>query len=141
MQTLPYVYGTHNARLADINFREAGVGKSRLETALSLGMRFQGVPEISLQEGIEYARAFLRRCWFDAKRTIRGRDALVSYHRDYDDDARMFKTNPDHDWASNGSDAFRYLAVGHRTSPAKTDVPIEIKTYDPESMSVQWLAT
>jgi phage terminase large subunit len=109
----PYIYGTHNAP-HDIKVRELGSGRSRLETAASLGIAFEIVPDIDRMDGIDAARAFIGRCWFDAKKTEQGRAALVSYHKEWDEKRRVFKSTPYHNWASNGADAFRYLAVGHR---------------------------
>jgi hypothetical protein len=140
LQERPYVYSRHHAP-HDIEVRELGSGRSRKETAASLGIVFDVVPNLALEDGIEAARSLIARCWFDSHRCERGLNALASYHKAYDDKARDWKSYPAHDWSSHAADAFRYLAVGHKTSPAKTDVPIEIKTYDPESMSVQWLAT
>jgi hypothetical protein len=140
LQERPYVYSRHHAP-HDIEVRELGSGRSRKETAASLGIVFDVVPNLALEDGIEAARSLIARCWFDQDRCERGLNALASYHKAYDDKARDWKSYPAHDWSSHAADAFRYLAVGHKTSPVKTDVPVEIKTYDPESMSVQWLAT
>ncbi len=119
LQGLPYVYGEHHGRIQDINFREVGSGKSRLETARALALNFVPVPEIGLQEGIEAARVFMDRCWFDAKRTERGRRALISYHRTYDAKRKCFSSQPYHDWSSNAADSYRYLAVGHKVAAPK----------------------
>ena len=67
-------------------------------------------------DGIDAARAFIARCWFDAATTERGRLALVSYHKTWDEKRKCFGSHPFHDWSSNGADAFRYLAVGHKTT-------------------------
>lgn len=115
MQAKPYVYATHNAP-HDIQVRELGSGKSRLETAASLGIRFAIVPNIDRMDGIDAARAFIARCWFDAVNTERGRLALISYHKTWDEKRKTFSATPYHDWSSNGADAFRYLAVGHKTA-------------------------
>ena len=109
-----YTYGTHNAP-HDIQVRELGSGKSRLETAAALGIKFEIVPNIALQDGIDAARLFIARVWFDRDKTERGRNALVSYHKTWDEKRKMFLAQPYHDWSSNGADGFRYLAVGHKT--------------------------
>lgn len=116
LQDRGYVYGSHNAP-HDIKVRELGTGRSRLEIAAALGIRFQVVPDIGLMDGIDAARAFLPRCWFDRVKTERGRLALTSYRKVWDEKRRVFQSGPLHDWASNGCDAFRYLAVGHKATP------------------------
>ncbi len=117
LQDRGYTYqgGTHNAP-HDIQVRELGSGKSRIEVGADLGIRFNVVPNIGKQDGIDAARAFLPRCRFDREKTSRGRDALMSYHRVWDDRRKAFSDQPYHDWSSNGADAFRYLAVGHKTA-------------------------
>lgn len=118
LQSRGYVYTTHNAP-HDIMARELGTGRSRLETAESLGIKFRVVPNIGVADGIDAARAFLSRCWFDRTKTETGRSALVSYRKTWDEKRKVFSTHPYHDWASNSADAFRYLAVGHKTAQAK----------------------
>ncbi len=115
-----YSYGTHWAP-HDISVRELGSGKSRLETAAGFGLRFQVTPRIhgqvgvELEEGIAAARLIFPRCWFDADKCKAGLEALQHYRRDYNQRLNEFKATPVHDWASHGADAFRGLAVRHRT--------------------------
>jgi hypothetical protein len=138
LQEKPYVYSSHHAP-HDIQVRELGSGRSRKEIAQSLGIVFQVVPNIKVEDGIEAARSILSRCWFDLSKCQRGLDALASYHKAYDDKLKDWKSYPQHDWSSHGADAFRYLAVGHKTAPVKTQEPIEIITYDKESMNLSWM--
>jgi hypothetical protein len=119
-----YVYGSHNGP-HDLAGREWGaVGNdrrplSRIESAKQHGVDFRLVPNITVQSGIDTARGFFARCVFDAERCEEGLNALESYQKDWDDKARQFKSYPRHDWSSHGSDAFRYLAVGHRITVQK----------------------
>jgi hypothetical protein len=111
-----YTYGVHTAP-HDIQVKELGSGRSRLETAQSLGIRFGVAPNIPIEDGIHAARMLLPRCWFDATRCAKGLEALQHYRRDYNSRLNEFKAVPVHDWASHGADAFRYLAV--RQQPPK----------------------
>ena len=113
LQAKGYVYGQHHGP-HDIQVRELGTGRSRLETAAALGIKFEVVANIPVADGIDAARAMIGRCWFDRDKTERGRNALASYHKTWDDKRKCFSTTPYHDWSSNGSDAFRYLSVGHK---------------------------
>lgn len=141
LQGKPYVYSKHHAP-HDIEVRELGSGRSRKETAFSLGIVFQVVPNLPIEDGIEAARSILARCWFDKEKCERGLNALSSYHKAYDDKLRDWKSHPQHDWSSHAADAFRYLAVGHKTTTAKAKPPlIEIFHYEPESQAVSWLGT
>jgi hypothetical protein len=109
-----YTYGEHWAP-HDIRVRELGTGKSRLETARGLGLNFKVGRNLKLEEGIHAARLFFRRCWFDEIHTRVGRESLQHYRRDYNARLQEFTATPVHDWASHGADAFRGLAVRHRT--------------------------
>lgn len=108
-----FVYGYHHGP-HDLAVRELGTGKSRIETAQSLGLNFRIVPKLSVQDGIEAARRILPKCWFDETRCIHGLNALRSYHCEYDEKNKVFKKRPKHDWSSHAADAFRYFAVGHK---------------------------
>lgn len=122
LQERGYVYGQHNGP-HDIQVRELGSGRSRIETARGLGLAFRVVQKIPLMDGIEASRSFLSRCWFDREKTERGRLALTSYRKVWDEKRRVFQSQPYHDWASNGADAYRTLAVGHRLSPHRQEKP------------------
>jgi phage terminase large subunit len=69
------------------------------------------VPNLSLQDGIQASRMALKRSWFDAERCLDGIECLRQYQREYDEDRKVFRDKPRHDWTSHGSDAFRMLAV------------------------------
>jgi len=116
-----YAYGTHWAP-ADIQVRELGSGRSRMEAAQQLGIRFQVVPNLPIEDGIHAVRLLFPRCWFDEIRTHRGLEALQHYRWDYNARLREFKSRPLHDWASHGADAFRYFAL--RQTPPKDKRPV-----------------
>lgn len=109
-----YTYGQHWAP-HDIAVRELGSGRSRLETAVSLGIRFNICPNIPIEDGIHAARMLFSRCYFDAQRCKAGLEALQHYRRDYNTRLNEFKPTPVHDWSEHGASAFRYLAVRHQT--------------------------
>jgi phage terminase large subunit len=111
LQEKGYIYGTHNAP-HDIAVKELGTGVSRLETAEKLGIKFKIVKNISIDDGINAVRTLLPRCWFDKEKTKQGWNALVNYHKEYDENRKQYKNTPYHDWSSHAADAFRYLAVG-----------------------------
>lgn len=114
----PYVYAAHHAP-HDIKVRELGTGKSRLEVAESLGIKFDIVPDIPIDDGIQAVRGILSRCWFDGEKCDRGLGALRSYHKEYDEVRKDFKNHPEHDWSSHGADAFRYFTVGFKEPKKK----------------------
>lgn len=113
-----YSYGTHWGP-HDIQVKEFGSGRSRIEAAHTLGLMFQIAPNISIDDGIHAVRMLLPRCYFDATKCKAGLEALQHYRRDYNTRLNEFKVVPVHDWASHGADAFRYLAVRQRTPMPK----------------------
>lgn len=106
----PYTYGAHVAP-HDIVVRELNNGKSRKETAFSLGVDFQVAPKLGVMDGIESVRNMIPKCWFDEEKTKKGLEALLQYRSKYDEKKRIWSEKPLHDWTSHAADAFRYGAV------------------------------
>ncbi len=109
LQERGYLYGTHWGP-HDIQVRELGTGKSRLEVAANLGISFDVVPDIGLKDGIDAARMTIPRCWFDRTKCAQGLDALRQY-REKVDEKRGISFGPLHDWSSHAADGFRYACV------------------------------
>jgi hypothetical protein len=110
-----YVYRTHwlphDARAKTL----ASGGKSIIEQ-LSVKIPLENmkiVPSLSLQDGIQATRLALMRSWFDSK-CEDGIECLRQYQREYDEDKKVFRDKPRHDWTSHGADAFRMLAIAWR---------------------------
>lgn len=122
-------FGQHYAP-HDIRVREMTTGKSRLEVARKMGINFQVVPQMPLQDGIQAVRNILPRCWFDLERTKLGMRALRNYRREWDEVKNVFKKQPLHDWSSHGSDAFRYFAVSHKDKAKTHNQPIQAGSWD-----------
>ncbi|MBX7146784.1 MAG: terminase family protein [Alphaproteobacteria bacterium] len=106
-----YNYGTHFLP-HDINVRELGTGKSRLETLKSYGIKIEIIPKLSFEDGINAAKIILPRCWFDDTKCTKGLNALRLYRQQWDDQRQIFYPNPVRDWTTHAADAFRYLALG-----------------------------
>jgi hypothetical protein len=131
-----YTYGTHWAP-HDIQVRELASGRSRLEAAASLGIRFQVTPTVPLEDGIHAARMLFPRCWFDQEKCKAGLEALQHYRRDYNTRLNEFKPTPVHDWSSHGADAFRYLATRQKT-PAEKQKTVMAPRYN--SGGTAWMS-
>lgn len=109
-----YVYGKHYPP-HDIAVRELGTGKSRKETAASLGLRFEEPQApLAVTDGIQAARLFLAKCWFDETKAAKGIEALRNYRKSFNTRLNEFTGTPVHNWASHGADAFRGLAVRYQ---------------------------
>jgi len=117
-------YLPHDARAKTM----ASGGKSTIEQ-LSDKIPLESlkiVPNLSVQDGIQATRMALTRAWFDLEKCEQGIECLRQYQREYDDDKKMFRDKPRHDWASHGADAFRMLAVAWREQEKieAVDMPI-----------------
>lgn len=134
-----YTYGSHWAPF-DIEVRELGSGRTRLETAKSLGIKFRIVPQVGVEDGIHAARMLFPRCWFDETRCRAGIEALLHYRRDYNTRLNEFKATPVHNWASHGADAFRYLAVSQQPPKDKARPRHVSGAYGSDRTDHGWLA-
>ena len=112
-------YGDHYAP-HDMSHKEfGGDAKSRAQMAregFDIGgevysVNFVVLKIMGVDEGVELVRETLPRCCFDEDKTADGVKCLESYRKEWDDRLGCWKDRPLHDWASHGSDAFRYLAM------------------------------
>lgn len=106
----PYIYGKHFAP-HDIKAKEMTTGKSRLETARGLGLPFEVVPDIGVQNGIDAGRVLFSKLWVDKEKCKDWLKLIPQYTKEYDEEKKIFKNSPLHDWTSHGADEYRYAAV------------------------------
>ena len=110
LQEKGYVYGGHFAP-HDIRVRELGSGKSRLEMAKSLGIDFEIVPNLHINDGINAVRMRFNTLWIDEKRCVQFLKAIALYRKEWNEKMGEFKPKPLHDWTSHAADMLRYWAV------------------------------
>ena len=122
-----YAYSRHVAP-HDIQARELGTGKSRLEVANELGIDFEVAPKLEVDHGIESVRNYLPHCYFDREKCKVGLDALRQYRKQWDDKNQVFKNKPLHDWCSHAADAFRYGCVHDPIDTTEWNKPIYVDT-------------
>lgn len=99
-------YLPHDAAHERLGMNSGSIGKQ---------LKDMGIPNKILQIGsraarIEIGRALLKECYIDDSKCKDGIHALLNYQYEWDDIRQMFKKEPLHDWASDGADAFGYLA-------------------------------
>ena len=109
----------------DIQVRELGTGKSRLEVLQEAGLNCRVVPKLGIDDGIQAVRRMLPRCWFNTK-VKDAVDLLRNYRRTYDEKRDVFFDKPLHDFTSHAADSFRYLAVGLDERDDGWNKPLEI---------------
>jgi len=106
----PYIYGKHFAP-HDIKVREFTTGKSRLEIASGLGIDFDIIPNLPIEEGIERAKLMSSRLWVDKEKCNKWIDLISQYKRKWIENKGMFSDKPDHDFTSHAADEFRYASI------------------------------
>lgn len=129
-----YRYGKFNAP-HDIRAREWGTGKSRVNSAKDLGIKFAIGPKLRISSGIEQVRRILGICIFDeagcsqklGNHTV-GISSLEHYRKEWNEKLGAYRNEPLHDWASHGADAFRTLGVLHKFVPLSAALISEAKS-------------
>ena len=124
LQSRGYAYDYHILP-HDVEVKELGTGKSRLETLDGMGVRpIEIAPKLRVDDGIQQVRMMLDRVWFDEKKCDRGIEALRQYQRDFDEKGKTWRGRPMHDWTSHGADAMRYFAVGWKQQSDSWGEPV-----------------
>jgi hypothetical protein len=122
IESKPYRYGghwlPHDAKAKTL----ASGGKSIQEMVHARLRKTAIVPDLSLQDGIQAARAMFPRTWFDYS-CEDGLEALRQYQREYNEDRKVFRERPRHDWTSHYADAFRMMAIAWREERAEEKPP------------------
>lgn len=111
LQKKGYAYGKHIAP-HDIMVHEYTSGMTRQSSARKMGINLIPAPKVEIIPGIDAARGILNRCYFDEVKCEKGIKALENYKKDWDEKHACWRSQPLHNWASHGSDAFRTLATG-----------------------------
>jgi hypothetical protein len=110
LSTKEYTYGKHFAP-HDIAVKEWGSGLTRIEKARQLGLKFQTVSNVSIQDGIESLRSSFAKIWIDEKNCSQLIKALENYRQEYDAKRKIYKPHPLHDYSSHFADCARYMAL------------------------------
>jgi len=126
LQRRPYIYGdTWLPHDADNELLASE--RTIAQQARAAGFKVRITPKTSIAVGINAARTIFANCWFDLEKCADGIQCLRNYRYDVDPDTQQYSTQPLHDWASHGADAFRYFAVAikepKKKAPKSDDMP------------------
>ncbi len=116
----PYRYGIWMAP-HDIMVHEYTSGKTRLETARDMGIKFQVGKQISKESQIENSRRIFGICVFDEVECDEGLKAMEAYRKEWDEKRGTYRNKPYHDWASNAADAFHTFSCHHDWNPLQIE--------------------
>lgn len=120
----------------DAKAKTLQTGRSTVEQFLAQDFIIRIVPHLGVQHGIDAVRKILPSCKIDQNKCFAGVEALRAYRRSFSELTKSFTDKPLHDWASDGSDAFRYLSLVAkdqvRLEPPKplNDLAANIVRYD-----------
>ena len=116
---IPWDVGLHATQM--------GSGRSIEELMRAAGRKVRIVPKLNVSDGINAARTIFPLCWFDSERCADGIQALRHYRYGEIQTTGQPTREPVHDFASHGSDAFRYCAIcakpPKQKPPATTERP------------------
>jgi hypothetical protein len=101
---IDHVYLPHDARAKTMATRYTVIEQFAQAFSCSI------VPQTKLQDRINAARGVIPHCQFHVDRCTRGLEALRAWSFKWDDERKVFSAEPDHNWASHGSDAYSYGA-------------------------------
>ncbi len=124
LRSKPYTYSRH-VFPHDLGVTEWATGKSRVETAGSLGLKpIDIAAKLEIADGVEACRNLIPRMWFDEAKCAQGIKCLKNYHKEWDEDHAVWLPRPRHDWSSHGADAYRTGAVSSDDrGPKKPTLP------------------
>lgn len=110
LQAKGYTYDKHIWPF-DANARDRA-GITFVQQAAKLGLRGIVLENHDLKDGIRLVRTTLSKCWFDQVKCKEGIQALENYKKRWSPQLGGWTSEPVHDDASHGADAFRYLCAG-----------------------------
>jgi phage terminase large subunit len=106
------VWLPHDARAKTLQ-----TGRSIVEQFVDADILPQIVPNLSIMDGISAARLLFPQVRLNKEETKDGVMALKSYHREFNEDKKIFMDSPVHDWSSHFADGFRYFGVVAQKKP------------------------
>src|SRR3990167_1308674 len=124
----PYNFGKHFAPhdIAVSDYSLSG-NQSRLEVAKDLGIEFQIVPKLSIQDGIDAGKRFFKKLYVDKTNCAEFLEAIPQYTRIYDEVLKTFKNTPLHDWTSHYADEHRYASIAERQFINEKEIDLNFK--------------
>jgi len=119
LQDKPYVYGGQQGLAPhtlpwDAVPETFASPRSVVQQLSGFGIRTRIAPNLDVQDGIQALRSILPRVYFHMPATKSLVDCWRNYQREWDEERKVFKKTPLHNWASHGADAGRYLALSYK---------------------------
>jgi phage terminase large subunit len=110
LQNKPYLYGKHYAP-HDASKTETGSGKTIIQQAAELGIVFDRIPSIGVNDGINKALMMFPRLYLSEPKSEQLLSSLRNYRKKWDESRLDWLDEPFKDWSSHFADVIRYLAL------------------------------
>lgn len=120
---IDHIYLPHDARAKTMATKHSVIEQFARSFSCSI------VPQSKVADRINAARVVIPRCNFHETDCARGIEALRGWSFRFDEERKVFSSEPSHDWASHGSDAFSYGAQVV-AELVRADLPRRAPTYD-----------
>ncbi len=138
IKSKPYTYGKHYVPHDAANKLLAAGGRSIVQQAYGHGIKMFVVAATSQQNSIEAFRKTLESSWFDPITCGPGLEGLKQYQFEYDDDKKVFRSTPRHDWSSHPSDAAEIIGQVWKNPVMDEDKPKPKFLHDLTAKDVFW---
>lgn len=119
-----YGYGNHYVPHDAANKLLAAGGRSIVQQMHERGYKSRVVAATSQQNQIEALRAVLGKTWWCQDKCKDLIHAAMSYHFDYDEERKVFKTHPEHDFSSHYCDALEIIGQVWQKEKAQVEKTI-----------------
>jgi len=110
MHVLPHDAGHSSLRTGTTLAKQLdgmGIGK--------IGETMKVLPVDSVETGIQLVRQLIPQMWIDKDKCEKGISALRKYQYEFDEERKVFKNKPLHNWCSDYADSLRYMATYLKT--------------------------
>lgn len=109
----------------DAKAKSLQTGRAIIDHFRAANLRPKLVPKLDVIDGIAAGRLMFGQFYINAPMCETFILAAKSYHREYDEETKRYREEPEHDWSSDWMDMYRYIALvkRRRTTSAQADRP------------------
>lgn len=127
----PYAISGHFSP-HDAKQREWGTGQTPKQLAEGLGLKFEDVPALSVDNRLAATRLFVSQCEFDAEKCKDGIRGIRNWRWDQNARLNERKNVPLHNWASHPGDGFSYFALSAELMRVGQSITFDTTTFASE---------
>jgi len=136
LQNKKYVYGKHFAP-HDASKTETGSGKTIIQQASALGIAFEPIPSIGINDGINKALMMFPRLYISEPHNEQLLSSVRNYRKKWDEGRLDWMNEPFKDWSSHFADVIRYLSLVEERMTNEDYVPYRQPRQETDSIYYQ----